>query len=127
MHITIAGSGIVYAPKGTYKINSTLTSNNEGLTILGDGSLDTVFLGNQTADTPIFHFGFKWQSFRNLQIAGICSGVLLASGTGLNQKDATLENVRFQNRGTYGVLIKKGDGVAHCDNNVIRRCQFSGP
>jgi hypothetical protein len=125
--IDAAVSGIVYAPKGTYQITATIFSNNEGLTIIGDGMLDTVFLLNGSSCMPAFRFGYKWQSLKNLQISGTSSGVRLASGVSLNQKDATIENVRFSNRGTYGVLIEKGEGVAQCDNNVIRRCQFAGP
>lgn len=48
-----AGGGVVYLPKGTYKITDTLTISDYGVSIIGDGVFDTTITINSTTADAI--------------------------------------------------------------------------
>lgn len=118
-----AGGGVVYLPRGTYNITSTVALGANNITLLGDGDSATVLQALVSSIPTIEITGYSASNLKieNLQVKGTgpFSGV---SGHGIYVHDNTfdtyrfwLDNVRVIDCGGHGIYV-----TGHFNNEFSR-------
>lgn len=100
------GGGIIYAPKGTYMINSTVTWKSN-VHLIGDGKELTVFKGSGTAQYAIFGYvrGVTIDNFSFRDFTVDCYGIDNSASYSTSQKAFYFQNCT---NGIFRDLLLKG-------------------
>lgn len=136
--IAAAGSGVLYIPKGTYQVDSSLDIDNTSITIIGDGSGQSVLKQTVDPSAPMLDFDttdktdkvtIQGVSFTTT-VAGSSEGIdlLWASASGNDKSNLLIDDVYIgphsSASGTayFSDCLKLTESVKELINNVT----FSG-
>lgn len=140
-----AANGVLYFPPGTYIVNSPLTINGSGLTILGAGRGQSTLKAGATlgAGNGVFTLlPATGQTLQNIKFSGLTfdinnqantQGITLKGGTytnGDNVQYVTIESCEFKNLAMVDagmIMFYSGRGATDrgpIRNVTIRDCQF---
>ncbi|MFI0265644.1 right-handed parallel beta-helix repeat-containing protein [Streptomyces luteogriseus] len=124
---TAAGGGVVYLPKGTYRISSPLLPTNAtGLQIVGAGWGTSIKL-NEGMNDYAFKFDGTDTRLRiaDLTIDGNCMGQTAGGGVwGAGAVQCRFENLHFVGCYDWGLYLGPQTGNIFGHNNRVTNCLF---
>ena len=111
IYISDGKGAALYAPYGTYSLDSTINLNQPGstLNVLGDGTRNTVFIATSEMNT-MFELGTSNEFYGALVIKDLTFDGNLTTDVLIDAKESryiTIENCIFQNFLVYGLIISK--------------------
>ncbi|MFE9834032.1 glycosyl hydrolase family 28-related protein [Streptomyces sp. NPDC005551] len=125
--VSTAGGGVVYLPRGTYRIGSALLPTNAtGVQIVGAGWSTSIKITEGMND-----YAFKFDgtdtrmTFANLTIDGNCTAQTAGGGIyGIGAVQCLFQNVHFVGCYDWGLYLGPQTGNVFGHNNKVTNCLF---
>jgi hypothetical protein len=122
-----AGGGVVYLPKGTYRIGSSLTPTNAtGVQLVGAGWATTIKITEGMNDWAIKFDGTDTRlRIADLTIDGNCTAQTAGGGVyAVGAVQCLFENVHFVGCYDWGIYFGPQTGNIFGHNNKVTNCLF---